>query len=149
MYLSFFSHIITDIFFSWETNCAANNETNGVDNKLTSGNRRRDVEPKSGRKLARAFIKDISPSNAIGLPPQFIPSLPLANGSTGVIKSYVLPGNKTGVVRPSNPVAINRILTPAVNASRCLSDRLKETSTSSRPIRKQQSHSSKHQALLV
>lgn len=89
---------------SWETNCAANNETNGVDNKPTSGSKRQVIE----RKLARASIIDIAPSNAVGLPSQFIPSLPLANGSTGVIKSYVLPGNKTGVVSVSNPIAAFR-----------------------------------------
>ena len=54
---------------------------------------------RNGRKLARAAIVDKSNNNAVGLPPQFIPSLPPANGSTGVIKSFILPGNKTGVVR--------------------------------------------------
>lgn len=80
---------------SWQANCAANNETNGVDLK-TQG-----LAPNirgSKRKLARASVMDIAPSNAVGLPSQFIPTLPPANGSTGVIKSFILPSKKTGVV---------------------------------------------------
>ncbi|KAJ3552372.1 hypothetical protein NM688_g4185 [Phlebia brevispora] len=78
----------------WEANCAANAETNGVDEKTVVPGKREVRQ----RKLARAVIRDIAPSKAVGLPPQFIPNLPLTNGSTGVIKSYILPGNKTGVM---------------------------------------------------
>lgn len=52
----------------------------------------------NGRPLARAAIIDTAPSNAVGLPQQFQPTLPQVNGSTGVIKSYILSDNKTGVV---------------------------------------------------
>ncbi|KAG5351078.1 hypothetical protein C0989_008086 [Termitomyces sp. Mn162] len=51
------------------------------------------------RRHAKGNIIDQSNSNAIGLPPQFIPSLPSVAGSEGVIKSYILPDNQTGVVR--------------------------------------------------
>ncbi len=52
-------------------------------------------------RLARAALMDpTSRQNAaIGLPSPFLPTLPPTKGSTGVIKSYILPGNKTGVVR--------------------------------------------------
>jgi len=50
------------------------------------------------RNQARAVIIDTAPANAVGLPAPFLPSLPQTAGSTGVIKSYILPGNKTGVM---------------------------------------------------
>ncbi|KAI0299441.1 hypothetical protein B0F90DRAFT_1810686 [Multifurca ochricompacta] len=89
---------------SWANNCAATPQTNGVD--LKSG-----VRPfaRGQPRLARAVLNDpaAQPKTAIGLPPPFLPTLSPTNGSTGVIKSYILPGNKTGVVRvlshsPSN-----------------------------------------------
>ncbi|EKM57181.1 uncharacterized protein PHACADRAFT_160711 [Phanerochaete carnosa HHB-10118-sp] len=92
----------TDQASFWEVNCAANNETNGVDLKTQlpgsgSALRKRDIG-RTGRKLARAAIVDKSNSNAVGLPQQFIPTLSPVNGSTGVIKSFILPSNKTGVM---------------------------------------------------
>ncbi len=39
------------------------------------------------------------PKTAVGLPGPFLPTLSPTDGSTGVIKSFILPGNKTGVVR--------------------------------------------------
>lgn len=84
------------MFDSWENNCAANNVTNGVDEKGNGvfSNAAR----LNGRPLARGVITDVAPSNAIGLPQQFQPSLPQVNTSAGVIKSYILPDNQTGVV---------------------------------------------------
>ena len=38
------------------------------------------------------------PASGINLPQQFQPTLPLVNASAGVIKSYILPDKKTGVV---------------------------------------------------
>lgn len=93
--------------YSWEANCAANNETNGVD--LRQGVRGSGIGKRSlgnsGRKLARAAIRDVAPKNAVGLPSPFLPTLPPAAGSTGVIKSFVLPGNETGVVRACNDLS--------------------------------------------
>jgi hypothetical protein len=85
---------------SWEVNCAANNETNGVDLRTQgSALRKRDVViGPTGRRLAKANIIDLSHNNAVGLPDPFLPKLPSVNGSTGVIKSFILPSNKTGVV---------------------------------------------------
>ena len=78
---------------SWEANCAATEDTNGVD--LKGSQFHNDAKTK---KRARAAIVDIAPKNAVGLPDPFLPTLPPASGSTGVIKSFILPGGKTGVV---------------------------------------------------
>lgn len=79
---------------SWENNCAANEDTNGVD--LKSAN----IVKPTKKKQPRAAIVDKSNQNAVGLPGPFIPTLPTVGGSDGVIKSYILPGNTTGVVSP-------------------------------------------------
>ena len=83
-------------FPSWAENCAANNQTNGVDMRSGSSG----VAQRRPR-LARAVVMDptIQPNMAAGLPRPFLPTLPHTDGSTGVIKSFVLPGRKTGVVR--------------------------------------------------
>lgn len=94
----------TDKQSFWEANCAANDETNGIDLKTLlpgsgSALRKRDIGVgRSGRKLARAAIVDKPHSKAVGLPSQFLPTAPPVNGSTGVIKSFILPSNKTGVM---------------------------------------------------
>lgn len=49
------------------------------------------------RPLAKAGVVELGPK-AYGLPPQYIPNAPPTAGSGGVIKSFVLPGNTTGVV---------------------------------------------------
>lgn len=49
--------------------------------------------------MARAVIRDTAPANGIGLPQPFQPTLPQVNTSAGVIKSYILPDKRTGVVR--------------------------------------------------
>ncbi|KAG6860617.1 hypothetical protein C0995_009371 [Termitomyces sp. Mi166 len=85
----------TDSASYWEANCVANADTNGVDLKASQ------TSPKAVaaiRRLANGSIIDKSNSNAVGLPPQFIPTLPTVAGSEGVIKSYILPDNKTGVM---------------------------------------------------
>lgn len=74
---------------SWAGNCVANEFTNGVDLKSF-------VQP--ARRLAKADIIDKSNNSAIDLPPRFQPNLPPIAGSTGVIKSFILPDKKTGVV---------------------------------------------------
>ena len=81
---------------SWTNNCAANNETNGVD--LRSGSSR---PAKSQIRSPRAVLMDPAAKTptAVGLPSPFLPTLSPTDGSAGVIKSFILPGNKTGVVR--------------------------------------------------
>ncbi|KAF5350678.1 hypothetical protein D9756_008734 [Leucocoprinus leucothites] len=75
----------------WAANCAANDLTNGVDLK---GFRVQDLP----RKLAKAEIIDKSGGNGINLPPPFLPNTTSVPGSEGVIKSFILPDNKTGVM---------------------------------------------------
>jgi C-terminal processing protease CtpA/Prc len=40
--------------------------------------------------------------NAIALPDPYLPTAPPVTGTTEVIKSYILPGNKTGVMYVSS-----------------------------------------------
>ncbi|KAG6836074.1 hypothetical protein H0H93_011655 [Arthromyces matolae] len=86
----------TDSKSFWEINCAANEDTNGVDLKSSQASLTKAVA--TPRRLAKGNIIDKSNSKAIGLPPQFIPSLPFVAGSEGVIKSFLLPDNETGVM---------------------------------------------------
>ncbi|KAH9048867.1 hypothetical protein EDB84DRAFT_1556539 [Lactarius hengduanensis] len=78
----------------WTNNCAANDQTNGVD--LRSGSSVSRSQPR----LARAALMDPAGQlkTAVGLPGPFLPTLSPTSGSTGVIKSFILPGNKTGVM---------------------------------------------------
>jgi hypothetical protein len=46
-----------------------------------------------------ANLIDNHNASAVGLPTQYQPGLPTVGGSEGVIRSYILPGNTTGVVR--------------------------------------------------
>ena len=79
-------------------NCAAKEGTNGIDYKDAAQAAR--FGPPEVRKLARADILDVlGPKSAIDLPPQFEPDLPMVPGSRGILKSYILPDGKTGVVR--------------------------------------------------
>lgn len=80
------------IYHSWANNCVATNTTNGVD-RSSEG----DFPPL----LTRAALSQTvtQPNSAVGLPDHFVPTLNPTKGGTGPIKSYVLPGNKTGVVR--------------------------------------------------
>ena len=81
-----------DDLSSWANNCAANNATNGVDGRIGSNTKR-------AQKLQPIAALKQQPID-INLPDPFLPTLPPSNGSEGVIKSFILPGNKTGVVRP-------------------------------------------------
>lgn len=82
--------------FSWKNNCVATNQTNGVD--------RRPLASSSSNKprSARGGLLKPAPGLAaqLGLPSPFLPTLPSSDGGSGIVKSFVLPGNKTGVVRP-------------------------------------------------
>jgi len=82
----------TDKSSFWALNCAANAQTNGKDLKTPL----RTSQPT--RRLIKAEIIDKSNASAINLPPRFVPNLPPVAGSGGVIKSFILPGNKTGVM---------------------------------------------------
>ncbi|KAH9077631.1 hypothetical protein EDB83DRAFT_2514346 [Lactarius deliciosus] len=75
----FIGRAFTDGQSYWTNNCAANDQD----------------------KRGRPAIKDsrcFPPKRAVGLPGPFLPTLSPTNGSTGVIKSFILPGNKTGVM---------------------------------------------------
>jgi len=41
---------------------------------------------------------DSKPGSAVNLPPQFFPTAPVVAGGEGVIQTYILPDNKTGVI---------------------------------------------------
>ncbi|RDB23935.1 Peptidase S41 family protein ustP [Hypsizygus marmoreus] len=88
---SFLGIPFTDKASFWQNNCVATDFTNGVDLKNLTPLR-------STRRLARAEIIDKSNIIAIDLPPVFQPSLPPVAGSRGVIKSFILPDKKTGVM---------------------------------------------------
>ncbi|KAH9854597.1 hypothetical protein C2E23DRAFT_817149 [Lenzites betulinus] len=75
----------------WANNCAANEDTNGVDLKLESDLLSTKKHTKS--MLARNFNK-----TPIPLPSQFHPKLPLLDGGDDAMQSYILPDNKTGVM---------------------------------------------------
>ncbi|EIN14483.1 hypothetical protein PUNSTDRAFT_24244, partial [Punctularia strigosozonata HHB-11173 SS5] len=85
----------TDKASYWENNCVATNTTNGQ-NYATEGDGER--QSTVSRPRAKANVIDKHPSNGLALPPQYQPNISSTAGSEGVIKSYVLPGNKTGVM---------------------------------------------------
>jgi hypothetical protein len=80
---------------SWDNNCAATDQTNGLDR--SSDSKISDHEPLHMKaELAHPTIRQ---NSAVGLPDHYKPTLAPTKGSAGSIKSYVLPGKKTGVVR--------------------------------------------------
>ena len=44
------------------------------------------------------IIQDSTSASAVGLPEQYVPTIPPVAGSAGAIKSYILPDGKTGAV---------------------------------------------------
>ena len=83
------------IYYSWANNCVATNTTNGVNRRTSKGDT-------SEFLLSRAALRlpnNAEQNAALPLPNRIIPTLEPTTGSTGPIKSFVLPGNKTGVVR--------------------------------------------------
>ncbi|KAJ7628461.1 hypothetical protein FB45DRAFT_1028550 [Roridomyces roridus] len=90
---SFVGLPFTDRDSYWANNCVAVDGTNGVDFKGSAASSRT-----KSRKQPKGDIVDKSSSNAVGLPPQFQPTLPTVGGDEGVILSYILPENKTGVM---------------------------------------------------
>ncbi len=79
---------------SWANNCAATDSTNGIDFKGEAF--LKTATPR--RMMAKGEIVDLGNMNAVGLPDRFHPTLPPVDGSSGVIKSFILPGSETGVV---------------------------------------------------
>ncbi|KAI9463958.1 hypothetical protein BJY52DRAFT_1184373 [Lactarius psammicola] len=79
----------------WANNCAANSDTNGVDRgskpllQQLHRQRPRKIPPKG---ITRP------PPDAVGLPRQFQPSLPVVNTNATFMVSYVLPDGITGVL---------------------------------------------------
>ncbi|KAI0052380.1 hypothetical protein FA95DRAFT_1392982 [Auriscalpium vulgare] len=92
---AFAGNPFTDQASYWANNCAANEDTNGVDRRVSS---QVTQGPLKQRLQPIAKIVDLAPKQAVGLPGPFIPTLPQVNGSTGVIKSYILDDKKTGVM---------------------------------------------------
>ncbi|KAJ6613551.1 hypothetical protein B0H10DRAFT_2047628 [Mycena sp. CBHHK59/15] len=96
-YIASFAGVpFTDQGSYWNNNCAANADTNGIDFK--AGGAKFSGSSVRTRKQPRANIVDLSNSSAVGLPPQYQPTLPTVGGAAGVMKSYILPGNETGVM---------------------------------------------------
>ncbi|VDB83219.1 unnamed protein product [Peniophora sp. CBMAI 1063] len=94
---SFAGVAFTDKASYWENNCAANSATNGVDLRA-QGNVNGPLQTESGPRRIRGASFDLTAKKDVALPGPFVPVLPTTGGSEGVIKSYVLPGNKTGVM---------------------------------------------------
>ncbi|KAF5323124.1 hypothetical protein D9611_009260 [Ephemerocybe angulata] len=84
----------------WNGNCKADKSTNGIDLRPSNGteSNRRDRK----RFGPEASIHDPSHMEAIALPEPYLPTAPTVVGTTDVIKSYVLPGNQTGVMYVSS-----------------------------------------------
>ncbi|KZT64325.1 hypothetical protein DAEQUDRAFT_39563 [Daedalea quercina L-15889] len=89
---SFAGEPFTDAASYWANNCAANNETNGVDN-LTQGS----ATPRSRAARQPRAALATSSSLGVGLPLQFVPNLTAVAGED-ILWSYILPDNKTGVM---------------------------------------------------
>ncbi|CAE7110160.1 unnamed protein product [Rhizoctonia solani] len=80
----------------WQTNCAANNDTNGVDYRgSTLAGKRRELIQKKRRPIAKISA---APAKSVGLPQPNIPTQPDVINGTDVIKAYILPDKKTGVL---------------------------------------------------
>lgn len=82
---------------SWANNCAANSATNGVDLR-SEGTSEGPVQSLAAPQRVKAGLLDLSAKKDVALPGPYVPTLPTTGGSEAVIKSYVLPGNKTGVM---------------------------------------------------
>ncbi|KZV63396.1 hypothetical protein PENSPDRAFT_669711 [Peniophora sp. CONT] len=94
---SFAGVAFTDKASYWANNCAANSATNGVDLR-SQGTVNGPIQSEPSPRRVRASSFDLSAKKDVALPGPFVPVLPTTGGSEGVIKSYVLPGNKTGVM---------------------------------------------------
>src|SRR5216683_4792568 len=83
--------------FSWANNCVATNTTNGVDQKTAPSSTKRSAHAQLLNPAAGALSE-------LKLPSLFLPTLPPSDGSVSIMKTFILPGNNTGVV--CNPGAL-------------------------------------------
>lgn len=79
----------------WANNCAASVNTNGVDRGSKPPHQQPHQQPPP-RPPPKAITR--SPSDAVGLPLQFQPSLPVVNTNASFMVSYILPDGITGVL---------------------------------------------------
>ncbi|KDN39431.1 hypothetical protein RSAG8_08837, partial [Rhizoctonia solani AG-8 WAC10335] len=80
----------------WQANCAANNATNGVDQRgAGTAIGRRELIQKKRQPVAKISA---APAKSVGLPQPNLPTQPDVINGTDVIKAYVLPDKKTGVL---------------------------------------------------
>ena len=128
------SQSYTKFIFSWANNCVANNQTNGVD-QLSGSDHSQGLS-----RHHRAVVRDQPPEMALGLPDPYVPNLPPTNGSTGAIKTYILPSNKTGVVRAT--ISAFPLIT-LIPTGRCLLALLTQIVVSSQLMSMLQSNSCK------
>ncbi|KAH9012207.1 hypothetical protein EDB84DRAFT_1645112 [Lactarius hengduanensis] len=80
----------------WANNCAANNNTNGRDNSLGSGSGGASLGQRSHARASRVDL--VHHKTRIKPAANLRSALTTADGSDGVIKSFILPSNKTGVM---------------------------------------------------
>jgi hypothetical protein len=109
--LCHFVHVLFHICFSWSNNCAANKNTNGVDNRSSQSS---SSDPSlSQSNHARAARMDITQPSTRIHPPNNIQSSALTSikGTSGVIKSFVLPSKNTGVVRVPATLSVSYLTT--------------------------------------
>ncbi|KAH8986955.1 hypothetical protein EDB86DRAFT_2211251 [Lactarius hatsudake] len=80
----------------WANNCAANANTNGVDRGSRPFHQKLHHQLSPQKPPPKGITR--SPSDAIGLPIQYQPSLPVVNTNASYMVSYVLPDLITGVL---------------------------------------------------
>ncbi|TDL18401.1 hypothetical protein BD410DRAFT_500291 [Rickenella mellea] len=97
-YAGYYGNKFTDGATFWLNNCIATSDTNGVDLRTQQSAMVSNMVPVRRSPLPRGVINDFTRAKAFGLPPNFQPNLPQVNESAGVIKSYILPDGKTGVM---------------------------------------------------
>ncbi|CAE6411508.1 unnamed protein product [Rhizoctonia solani] len=85
----------TDSHSYWQANCAANNNTNGVDFRQSGNTERLKLTQKKRQPVAEIST---GPAQSVGLPRHNIPTQPDMSSGTAEVKGYVLPDNKTGVL---------------------------------------------------
>ncbi|KAI0289967.1 hypothetical protein BC826DRAFT_913877 [Russula brevipes] len=73
----------------WENNCAPTNTTNGVDGRTADA---------TSRRVIHAGLLNPTAGSDPDLPSPFLPTAPESDGSNSIMKTFILPGNKTGVM---------------------------------------------------
>ncbi|KAH9059208.1 hypothetical protein EDB87DRAFT_1822873 [Lactarius vividus] len=93
---AFVGNSFTDGPFYWANKCAANDNTNGRDDSLRPGSSGASLGQRSHARAARVDL--VHHKTRIKLPNTLGSALTAADGSDGVIKSFILPGSQTGVM---------------------------------------------------